>query len=111
METYVTIEANSINTFNARIGSGADQTVTEGFLVNWDPVNGFTGQGWEPRLGNYTQFGPAAGVDQDFITADLTDNNLNDLFNGWEGRVPDAWDRLDWIRALQHTNASCVTEV
>ena len=111
METYVTIEANSIDTFNARIGSGSDQTVTEGFLVNWDPITGFTGQGWRPDLGSYTTYGPAATVDDSVIKKDLEDDNLNTLFSEWENRVSNAWNRLDWIRALQNENFSCVTEV
>lgn len=115
-QQYVKITADVVNTFAARNGSGdippgGDQTVTEGFIVNWDPVQGFTEQGWENVGGQYAAYSPISGLDWEYVQNDMADGDLNDVFASWESRVPDTWKRLDWIRAVQSVNRNCVTEV
>lgn len=104
-QEYVEITANAIETKNARAGSGGDQTITEGFFVTWNPESGFTGQGWDTGAGS-----PIYGLAEEAWQSDMSDGNLNDTFASWEKRVPDVWDRLDWIRALQGKNPSCAIE-
>lgn len=90
---YETIAAYNASQGIALYNGDSGQNSDVNFHVNWDPVYGFTGQGWDEEDSR----SPAYKKTPDEISDEIGMNkNLDNLFETWHSTISAA-NRLEWI--------------
>ncbi len=90
---YETIAAYNASQGIALYNGDSGQNSDVNFHVNWDPVDGFTGGGWDEK----NPYSPAYPKTPSEISAEIgTYGHLNNLFEDWHSTISAA-NRLQWI--------------